>query len=198
MAKTIFNVEELSEKNLDIFLNFLNEQAENKLNVRNKYWFKNLIEDYKNKKYIQWFMVMSDDKVAAIAAIQKIQDGLIRLLTRYTLSNEYRRNIIRKRDTYLTPGFVLVLAQYEYIKDRVDEKTSFIITLQDLKRRQALNRTVQKLNLHFDKKWILGDDMILTCDDKISEDCWQNYCYLNKQPKFRDRIRIDQWQAIFQ
>lgn len=187
-------------KNFDIksFTNFLKEQQHNPINYRNKHWFNNLLKNYNDKKYVAWFIIKKDNKIIAISAIQKIEKNLYRLLTRYTLINDYRRPILPAHEDYFSPSAALAVEQYKYIKDNFKEhELSLIITMEDIKRRQALIRVKDKLNLFFEKKWVLGPELILTCDDEYSETCWQNYCYLNNKPEFRRMIGIKQWKTLF-
>lgn len=203
MKYKIFNITECIVKVLEDFdtkdfIDFLKDQHDNPLNCRNKHWFSVLLKDYKNPKYIAWFIIKHNNKIIAISAIQKIEQKLYRLLTRYTLDNDYRRPILHDYENYFSPSAAFATEQYKYIKNNFNESELFlIITMEDIKRRQALVRVINKLNLFFYKHWVLGSKMILTCDNEQSETCWQNYCYLNKEPKFRKMIGMDQWKTTF-
>lgn len=188
----------LEKKYYNEFEKFLYEQQNNPLNVRNKDWFHAISVEYKNKtKYLDWFIIKKNDSIIAISSIQQFSKYEFRFLTRYTLANEFRRPILHNNEKYYSPSVAFSLFQYKYMKDNYDtNEMSFIITMEE--RRSALHRVVNKLNLFFEKKWSLSNEMLLTCGDEKSSRCWQNYCFINNDVKNFKKMDIETWKILFQ
>ena len=90
-------------------------------------------------------------------------------------------------DNTTTPAVIMFDEQMKYI----NEYKTLFISMQDLKRRTALDNFRQKIGNH----WTLHNNMIQTCNETNSKDCWQNVIYTG-EPLLLSEISIEQWKKL--
>ena len=154
---------------------------------RNHSWFNMLLKKY-HQKFGEWFFLVDNDELVAFATIQEYYPKCFRLLTRTYIYPKYRRQLLPKYDEVSSPSTYLFLSQIQHIGSY---KTIFI-SMQDLKRRQALYRYSQKLG----NGWELHPDMIQTCSSNNSN-CWQSVIYKGAELKL-PKMTIDEWKFKWQ
>ena len=163
--------------------NFKN--AKFKGDERNRDWFDRIPEIYKTR-FIEWFFLVDNNDLIAFATIQEFYPGCFRLLTRTYYNPIYRRSHLHYDKNAKTPAMYLVEAQEKYL---TNYKTVFI-SMQDLKRRPALERVRKKLG----GKWQLHPNMIRTCNED-SSNCWQSVIYLGQDIELPS-ISINNWKIL--
>lgn len=171
---------------------FLNELQKFKLmnfcgDQRNKQWFDRIPQIYK-KRFKEWFFLVNNDDIVAFSTIQEFYPRCFRLLTRTYYNPKYRRkNLLYDNTT--TPAVYMFDSQLKYLQD-FNYDTLFI-SMQDLKRRNALENFRKKLG----NEWLLCADMIQTCNETEDKNCWQNVIYTGKNLNL-SAITIDQWKKL--
>ena len=176
------------------------EQENHTGDVRNRDWFSRIPEIYKTH-FIEWFFLVDieeyipltnmhstikPDILIAFATIQEFYPGCFRLLTRTYYNPRYRRSHLYYDKDAKTPAMHLVKAQEKYLSNY---KTVFI-SMQDLKRRPALDRVRRKLG----GNWKMNPNMIQTCNEN-SSNCWQSAIYLG-EPIELPSISISDWDLM--
>lgn len=154
---------------------------------RNIDWFQPLIKNF--EKYVEWFFLFDGETPVAFSTIQEYYPGCYRLLTRTYIYRDYRRFTSPKDDTFLSPTMCLYPEQVKYL----GEYESAFISMQDLKRRNSLERFSRKLVKRYGGDWSMHPEMFLTCDKDWGETCWQSILYSGKTPKL-NTITIDEWK----
>ena len=188
----VYNLKKFGE---DRFVKTLFELMKEKhsYNKRNQEWFEHLITNWDDKeKYLEWFFLMDEGKLAAFATIQPYYHRCYRMLTRLYISREHRRFVQTKKDEWMTPSMRLLNAQSNYIDERY--RTMFV-SLQDVKRRSAATRYKDKLEWLTCNKWTLCPDMVQTCANPKNKQCWQNVIYTGESPKL-DIMSITEWKRL--
>lgn len=150
-------------------------------------WFDTLSQNF--EKYEEWFFLFDEEEPVAFSTIQKYYDGCYRLLTRTYIYRKYRRFTSPKDDTFMSPTMCILPYQLDCIKDY---KTAFM-SMQDLKKRNALRRFSLKAAKRTNKNWTMHPDMILTCDKDWGETCWQSIVYDGEEPNLQ-KITIEEWK----
>jgi len=153
--------------------------------VRNRDWFSRIPEIYKTR-FIEWFFLVDNNILTAFATIQEFYPGCFRLLTRTYYNPEYRRSHLYYDKVAKTPAMHLIEAQEKYLSNY---KTVFI-SMQDLKRRPALDRVRRKLG----ENWKMYPNMIQTCNED-NANCWQSAIYLG-EPIELPSISISDWDLM--
>lgn len=171
----------------DRFLSDLNNFKEQNYSgdKRNKDWFTRLPEIYKTR-FLEWFFLVDNDELISFATIQEFYPNCYRLLTRTYYTPKYRRTHLHYDPTEKTPAIYLLEAQLEYLTNF----DTVFISMQDLKRRSALKRLIQKLQ----PGWQLHPKMIRTCGEN-SSNCWQSVIYLGKNLELPS-ISISEWKML--
>lgn len=154
--------------------------------TRNKNWFSRIPEIYKTR-FEEWFFLTDNDQLLAFSTIQKFDIKCYRLLTRTYYHPEYRRKHLCYERNKKTPAMYMLDAQLEYIKDY---KTLFI-SMQDLSRRNALKRFMNKLG----SNWQMLPTMAQTCNEVKDNNCWQNIIFTGEVPQLPS-ISIDEWKTL--
>jgi hypothetical protein len=85
-----------------------------------------------------------------------------------------------------TPAIYLLEAQIAYLTDF----DTIFISMQDLKRRNALTRLMKKINA----EWQLHPEMVKTCKED-SVNCWQSVIFFGKDLNLSS-INISDWNAL--
>lgn len=178
----------LSEYGEDRFLSELErlKHANYKGDQRNAGWFNRIPEIYKTR-FKEWFFLVDDNNTIAFATIQEFYPMCYRLLTRTYTYPEYRRFTLPDNDTKQSPSMYLLEAQMKYIH----VYDTVFISMQDLKRRNSIDRYRKKL----EDGWILHPEMVQTCNDN-SSDRYQNVIYKGKELQ-RPTITIDEWKQRY-
>lgn len=153
--------------------------------ARNRDWFTRIPEIYKTR-FTEWFFLVDNQDLIAFATIQEFYPGCFRLLTRTYYNPRYRRSHLHYDKNAKTPAMHLVEAQENYL---TNYKTVFI-SMQDLKRRPALERVRKKLG----DKWQLHPNMVRTCNEDNSN-CWQSIIYLGESIQLPS-ISITNWKLL--
>lgn len=150
-------------------------------------WFVPLSERIDN--YEEWFFLFDDDKPVAFSTIQKYYEGCYRLLTRTYIYRDYRRFTSPRKETIMSPTSCIIPYQSEYVKDA---ETTFV-SMQDLKKRNALERLGKKIGENLNQTWQMAPNMMLTCEKDWGETCWQSVVYSGKKPRLEE-ITIEEWK----
>jgi hypothetical protein len=153
--------------------------------IRNKDWFSRLPEIYKTR-FKEWFFLVNKTELIAFATIQEFYPKCYRLLTRTYYNPKYRRTHLHYNTSEKTPAIYLLEAQIAYLTDF----DTIFISMQDLKRRNALIRLMKKINA----KWQLHPEMVKTCGED-SSNCWQSVIYLGKDLELPG-INISEWNIM--
>lgn len=180
----VVTLENFGEKrfldNLDYFKS-LNFPAD----ARNRDWFDRLPEIYKTR-FVEWFFLVEEGNLIAFATIQEFYPGCYRLLTRTYYNPKYRRSHLHYDTNEKTPAIYLIEAQLEYLT----KFDTVFISMQDLKRRPALKRLIQKLPTG----WQCHPEMVRTCNEN-SANCWQSVIYFGKNLELPS-ISIGEWKIL--
>ena len=150
---------------------------------RNIDWFDRLPEIY-NTRFVEWFFLVNKEQLIAFATIQEFYSGCYRLLTRTYYNPKYRRSHLFYDTTERTPAIHLAEAQIKFL----NTYDTVFISMQDLKRRKALNRLANKLA----DSWKLHPSMLRTCNED-STNCFQSVIYKGKDINLPS-LSIDEWK----
>jgi|TARA_B110000211_G_scaffold98675_1_gene114914 hypothetical protein len=167
-------------------------KSQHSYNKRNNSWFEHLITQWDESKYMQWFFLMDNDKLAAFSTIQKFYPGAYRVLTRLYITRDYRRFTVPKDDKFYSPSMRLLNAQLKFLP----ESHTMFVSLQGTSRMNAGKRYVDKLIKTTNLKWQLDPHMRLTCPDPKNKECWQNIIYTGAEPKMQAMER-DDWNIQY-
>jgi len=159
---------------------------------RNQDWFENLIVNWDDAKFKEWFFLVDGDAIAAFATIQEYYPGCYRMVTRSYIYRYYRRFTNPKVDTFYSPTMRLLARQMDYIKGY----DTLFVSMQDLSRRPALERYGKKLEYRTDLEWKMAPDMMLTALPPYKGECWQNIIYTGKKPNLKE-MSINEWKERY-
>ena len=151
---------------------------------RNTDWFDRLPEIYKTR-FVEWFFLVEKQELIAFATIQQFYNGCYRLLTRTYYNPAHRRSHLYYDTNERTPAIHLAEAQLNFL----NTYDTVFISMQDLKRRKALNRLASKL----DSSWKLHPLMLRTCNED-STNCFQSVIYRGQDIKLPG-LSIDEWKT---
>jgi len=186
--KQVVTLDELGEDRFLFELKRL-KYLNRKEDKRNRGWFDQIPKTYKDEKYLNWFFLLDNkDEIWSFSTIQRYYEGCYRLLTRTYVFPEYRRYILtneydKRRSQYLL----------EYQLDYIGNYETIFISMQGLKFRKVLNKFKDKDMVGID--WKLHENMVQTCDDIKSKDCWQNVIYDGEKPKLNS-ITLNHWKKL--
>lgn len=153
---------------------------------RNKDWFPALLKRYRN--YKEWYFVVNDAGLVAFSTIQPFYTGCYRVLTRCYIVPEYRRLVLPKNDTVLSPASLMILAQ---LSDLKNFNTAFI-SLEHINRSRTIKNMATKMKNTTNLEWHVLPGMMKTCDNVESQSCWQNICYTGDVPDL-PTITYESW-----
>jgi hypothetical protein len=172
-------IKTLDEVGVKYFLQELSKLKEQNhiADQKNRNWFDVLPNSY--EKYPEWFFLFDDDKPVAFSTIQQYYPGCYRICTRTYIYMDYRRFTHPKVDTVFSPSQHLALAQLQYLKNW----DSVFVSMQGLRRRNAIKRFKTKIEYRSGLEWIVPDGMFQTCGNKMDPDCFQNIVYNGEKPK---------------
>ena len=159
---------------------------------RNQDWFENLIVNWDDAKFKEWFFLVDGDAIAAFATIQEYYPNCYRMLTRSYIYRYYRRFTNPKVDTFYSPTMRLLARQMDYIKGY----DTLFVSMQDLSRRPALERYGKKLEYRTDLEWKMSPDMMLTALPPYKSECWQSVIYTGKKPNLKE-MSINEWKERY-
>ncbi len=163
---------------------------ENIFDQKNQNWFDVLPNTFLN--YPDWFFLMDGDDLVAFSTIQEYNPLCYRILTRTYITREYRRFTNPRHDTFKSPTMHMLPAQLEWLGGY----DTVFMSMQGLKRREAIQRFATKINIHLDQQWKLCDNMMQTCNNPADNNCWQNIIYHGDQPKL-DTMTIERYQQLW-
>lgn len=157
------------------FVNVLTKLADTSQD-RNKDWFPALLKKY--KMYNDWYFVVNDSELVAFSTIQEFYTGCFRMLTRCYITPKYRRPVLPKNDTVISPASMMILMQ---LPDIVGYDTAFI-SLENISRSRTIINMSTKMKNTTRLDWQVLPGMMQTCVNIESQSCWQNVCYTGIKP----------------
>lgn len=153
------------------------KNQDNIFDQKNQNWFEVLPVTFLN--YPNWFFLMDGDQLVAFSTIQEYYTGCYRVLTRTYISREYRRFTNPRNDTFKSPTMHILPAQLEWLGNY----DTVFMSMQGLRRREAIQRFASKIDIQLNQKWNLSDNMMQTCNNPDDKECWQNIIYSGEHPK---------------
>lgn len=153
---------------------------------RNRDWFSRLPEIY-NSRFEEWFFLVNANDLIAFSTIQKFYSGCYRLLTRTYYHPDYRCKHLFYDKTNKTPAMYILDEQLKFVKNY---KTLFI-SMQDLKRRSALENVKNKIG----SNWKMHPNMIQTCNEVNDKNCWQNVIFIGEDLQLPS-VSISEWKKL--
>lgn len=184
--KKIVTLDELGEDRFLFELKRL-KHLNRKEDKRNRSWFDQIPKTYKDEKYLNWFFLLDNkDNILSFCTLQKYYEGCYRLLTRTYVFPEYRRYILTDSDDKRKTQYHL-----EYQLNYIGDYKTVFISMQGLKFRRFLNKYKDMAGID----WKLHEDMVQTCDNIKSKNCWQNVIYAGEKPKLNS-IPLNHWKKL--
>ncbi len=150
---------------------------DNIFDKKNQNWFDVLPNTFLN--YPDWFFLMDGNDLVAFSTIQQYYPGCYRILTRTYITRDYRRFTNPRYDDFKSPTMHMLPAQLEWLGNY----DTVFMSMQGLRRRDAIKRFATKIGIHLGQQWQLSDDMVQTCNNPDDKDCWQNIIYYGEHPK---------------
>ena len=186
MTSSVIKLKEFGE---DRFVSILQNLKETNLD-RNRSWWEPLLRQYfDTRRYLEWFFVIEESgELQGFSTIQQFYPKAFRVLTRCFIYPQYRRPVLPKYDTFMSPASYMINSQLMYLQDEYE--TAFI-SLEGIKRNRTIINMAKKMEINTGLQWSVGEYMYQTCANSESSSCWQNICYTGKEPSLAKMSRDD-------